>query len=254
MPPARKAEDAARKRRETRAKKILILLVPLLVILVVWQGPKVVDQLRGAREQTESVQDQVVQGFIEVSPSGEPVAEEQTPQQLVGNSLEDTDGAPEPAAGKIISFTRFAARDPFVQLVVEEDEAGTAVAETESPPPATPESTSGGDGASPSSAGSTDSSGGSTIVETPDSGGDTALEATIRVNGAVAVVSVGDEFPESDPAFTLVEITDEVARIGLAVGSFSNGVETLDLRVGDTVTLISQPDGARFVLRLVGLG
>ena len=40
-------------------------------------------------------------------------------------------------------------------------------------------------------------------------------------------------------------------KFGLVEGSFSSGVETLDLDLGKSITLISQPDGFRFTIELV---
>ena len=39
--------------------------------------------------------------------------------------------------------------------------------------------------------------------------------------------------------------------IGLVTGSFSTGVPTVDLNVGETLTLISQPDGVRYEIELI---
>jgi hypothetical protein len=35
-------------------------------------------------------------------------------------------------------------------------------------------------------------------------------------------------------------------------GSFSNGVDTLTVKLGEPLTLISQPDGARYTIKFVG--
>ena len=243
MPPAPKSEESVRARKDTRAKKVLILLVPLLAALVVWQGPKIVKQVSSAQEKAGTVQGKVVQGFEELVPEGVPKT---TPEAgsaaelAVSASLEDTDPAPEPAEGELISFTRFAASDPFVQLVDEDEETVTPNAGTSEPTGSSGSSTAGGTGSTSGSTGTTTS-------------GDVEVLATIRINGAVVVVEVGGTFPENDPAFELVAVEDGVAKIGLVSGTFSNDVETLDLQVGDTVTLISQPDGARFTLKLVEL-
>jgi hypothetical protein len=244
---AAETQQDDRTRRDARAKKILLLLVPLLVILAVWQGPgawkRVTNATDEAREKTESVQGDVVQGFQELAPSGvvTTTGEPGAPVELLASgALDDTDAAPEPAEGQLISFTRFDARDPFVQLVSDDSEPSP----DESPP------------VSPAPPPSTGTTGGGTTTVVPDDGGTTtvpAAQASIRVNGTVTTVRVGETFPTSDPAFTLVAIEGGVAKIGLVAGSFSNGVQTIDLEVGDTVTLISQPDGARFTLKLVAL-
>jgi hypothetical protein len=251
MAPKPTSEETARRNREARAKKLLIALIPLLAILAVWQGPKVLDQLSSATEKTkaktQNVQGKVVQGFAELSPNGTVTtsATPASPAELVSSgSLQDTDPAPEAEEGELISFTRFSARDPFVQLV---DDQATSEGSGEG---STSSSSSGS-----TSTGTSGSSGPTTTTTIPDdTSGATQTQATIRVNGVVVTVSIGETFPESDPAFTLVAIEGGVAKIGLVSGAFSNGAQTLDLEVGDSVTLISQPDGARFTLKLIEIG
>ncbi len=251
MAPKPTAAEIARSSRDARAKKLLIVLVPLLVILAVWQGPKVWDQLSSATEATKSttqdVQGKVVQGFAELAPNGTVTTAESptAPAELVvSGGLQDTDPAPEAEEGELITFTRFSARDPFVQLV--DDEATSEGSEEGS-------STSSSSGSS--SSGSTSSGSTTTTTTIPDdTSGATQTQATIRVNGIVVTVSIGETFPASDPAFILVAIEGGVAKIGLVSGTFSSGTQTLDLEVGDSVTLISQPDGARFTLKLIELG
>jgi hypothetical protein len=51
--------------------------------------------------------------------------------------------------------------------------------------------------------------------------------------------------------FTLVSLTTNSARIGIAGGSYENGASTVTLRKGKTVTLVNTADGARYALRLV---
>jgi hypothetical protein len=42
-------------------------------------------------------------------------------------------------------------------------------------------------------------------------------------------------------------------RTGLVTGSFSTGVPRIDLEVGESLTLVSQPDGIRYVIKVFGL-
>ncbi len=46
-------------------------------------------------------------------------------------------------------------------------------------------------------------------------------------------------------------IDGNTVKIGLSDGTFSTGGETINLSVGDSVTLISQPDGARFTINII---
>ena len=81
-----------------------------------------------------------------------------------------------------------------------------------------------------------------------------ADRASIAVNGEVHELFVGDKFPQTDPAFELVAVANRQVTIGLANGSFASRQQTITLKLGKSVTLISQPDGARFTLKLVSVG
>ncbi len=266
MPAPARSEELARKQRDARSKKLLLLLVPVMIGLVVFQGPRLMKQFDKAKETTEDVQGQVVQGFEELSPNGVP-AETALPGAVTdpaiaalatAEGIPDTDVPLEASESDLVSFTRFDARDPFAQLVddVTEEDAASDVAEssTESSTDAnSTDSTSSGSDAYDS--GSYDSGYDDTTGDTGSSdSGETASQVTIAVNGDVIVVRVGDVFPVADPAFKVVAIEGNVVKVGLASGSFSNGVDTLDLEVGESVTLISQPDGARFTIKITSLG
>lgn len=80
-----------------------------------------------------------------------------------------------------------------------------------------------------------------------------ATEATLEVNGASEAVKVGEVFPESDGAFRLVAVGTDTAQIGLASGTFSNGQETMSLKVGEELILISEPDGTRYAITLISV-
>ena len=60
-------------------------------------------------------------------------------------------------------------------------------------------------------------------------------------------------FPTSDPLFQLVSLTNTTAKIGLVAGSFSNGKKTVTLKLGKVLTLVSEPDGLRYRLKLISI-
>lgn len=254
---ATRAEAVAAK-KQAKQRKLLFILIPALVIVAVIQGPRLMGQLNGAKEKTASVQGQVVEGIKEVAPtdsSTTAVAGSVTVEAsatdplssataaLAEGQLPNTDELVVADEGQLISFTRFTVRDPFVQLVVETAPEATA------PTATAPAGGTSDTGAIPQPipvpvpAPTTDSgtSGSAT----------TGTQASISVNGIVGAVSVGDTFPARDPAFTLVAIDGNTVKIGLSDGTFSTGGETINLSVGDSVTLISQPDGARFTVNVV---
>ena len=71
------------------------------------------------------------------------------------------------------------------------------------------------------------------------------------MNGAPEDVSIGDTFPESDPAFKLVSVTASSAMISLASGgTFTNGDQSEQIKVGETLTVVGD-DGSTFSIKLV---
>lgn len=257
-----KSEEFARKQKSARSKKALLLLLPVLIALVAFQGPRLMKRLGDAKEATEEKQGEVVQGFEELAPNGPPntapaaVPADPAAALAAAEGIADTDTPAQGAESDLVSFTRFEARDPFVQLV--DDAEGDESSETSSPNEET--STSSSTSSTSSTATASSSSSGSSEPTTATGGdtssdtGDVATQVTLTVNGDVIVVAVGDAFPAADPAFKIVAIETTVVKVGLASGSFSNGVQTLDLEVGESVTLISQPDGARFTIKVTSIG
>ncbi|MFQ5426959.1 MAG: hypothetical protein ACE5EV_07750, partial [Gaiellales bacterium] len=132
--------------------------------------------------------------------------------------------------GQLVAFSRFVGGDPFVQLVDVPAESEETAAQ---------ESASGGGGGEP---------------QAPSSGDGVAegAPALIEINGELESVEVDGTFPADDPAFRLVATTEDAVEFGLVEGSFSSGIDTLDLEVGKSITLVSQPDGFRFTIKLIG--
>jgi hypothetical protein len=77
-------------------------------------------------------------------------------------------------------------------------------------------------------------------------------DATIEVNGTSEDLAIGDTFPAGDPTFTLVDVSAQSASIGLVSGTFSNGAETTEINVGETLVLVAD-DGARYAIKLVAV-
>jgi hypothetical protein len=143
-----------------------------------------------------------------------------------------------PASGQLVSFGRFASKDPFAQQV------------------------------DTSSGGGTPSSGGSGGATTPKpvppvgplgpSPGTPAVKplpttASISVNGIVETVGLGIDFPVAAPVFHLVALTATSAKIAIVGGSYADGAATVTLKKGKTLTLENTSDGSRYVLRLIAL-
>jgi len=99
----RPTEAVLRAQKEAKQKKLLLLLVPLLLGIVVWQGPKTYKALHGSSQPLPTPPADVTP----VVPTGTGTTPAQT------NGLPDTDLQPSLLDGQLISFSRFFGRDPF---------------------------------------------------------------------------------------------------------------------------------------------
>lgn len=249
-----KSEEILKKQKEAKQKKLLFVLVPIFLLLMVWQGPGYVKMLTGGSEPAAAPAE-------ETPPAGEtPPADGSTPDPSIAPPPSTTDpgGMPEetpgsavaltdsdaPAAadeGQLVSFDRFVGKDPFRQLVKLDSGDDASGGDTGGGQVVTPvPSGSGGDG------GSDGGSGGD------DSAGDSEPEAArLEVNGVEESVSVDDAFPESEQLFKLTRLTRTSAWIGLVTGEFSTGKSSIRVKRGKTLSLVSQPDGIRYTIKLV---
>ena len=238
------AADKRRHAREAKQKKLLIALVPVLIAVLVFAVPKTLKQLRG--DDSASAAPPAATTPATPAPTGtDPAAVPADAAALAESSrkvLEDTDPPPEASEGQVIAFSRFDARDPFVQLV--DDQQDTSTSDQSGAVPTSPTTTT------PTTTTPTTTSPPTTTTP-PDDSGSTTTEVKISVNGRVLVLEAGDTFPENDPAFKLVAIGDGSVEIGLVSGSFATGVETVTVKKGEPLTLISQPDGARYTIKLL---
>ncbi len=259
MAPKRGKKLSAKEQRDAqkaaKQKKILLILAPVMLIAVAIQVPRL---LGGGEEEAASTETTLTDtaGATSTAPdeagnAPEPSGEPQpagTPPADAGSSpvvvepaalgtssstrlseVPDSDPLPPVDVTELISFSTFVGDDPFVQQVEPEQES-----EPESEPAAEPDS------------GEPGSEGG-------EPGVITAL-AILEINGEQEVVAVAASFPADDPAFELIAIKgSESIEFGLAEGSFSSGIDSLDLEAGKSITLISQPDGFRYTFRLVSI-
>jgi hypothetical protein len=159
-----------------------------------------------------------------------------------------------PAAGQLVSFSKFQSKDPFHQQITNCESGADSGAGS-------------GSGGSSACAAVTKSA----AKKTPASGAAVSVKAAtaktvavapaparvtnakIAVNGIANQVSVGSSFPASSPVFTLVSVTPRAVKIGIAGGNYENGAATVTLAKGKTLTLMNTADGTRYVLRLVAV-
>jgi hypothetical protein len=205
---ARKPVDL-QKQKEAKQKKLLLVLAPVFIGLVAWQGPKTLHAFTGGAEAAPA--------------PTPPAATTATPPTATAPSavtttaasgLPDTDAPLEPLDGQLVSFSRFEGVDPFRP---KGSKPGTQV-DTPSNPPAAEQG------------------------------------ALLEVNGQSENISLGGRFPASDPVFILKVIGDQKVDIGLVSGaSFSDGKAVQSINVGETLTLVADPDGTTYTIKLISI-
>jgi hypothetical protein len=150
--------------------------------------------------------------------------------------LPDSEPAPSAGTSGLISFGRFASKDPFEQQINADNVSLTPV---DTSPKA------GGNGPQLPS-GKAPPSGPTESASLPTS-------ADISVNGVRETVGVGKDFPAADPIFHVVVLTANAARISIVGGTYANGAPTVTLVKGKPLTLMNTSDGSRYRLELIEL-
>ena len=152
-----------------------------------------------------------------------------------GGTLIDSDVAPPPETGQLVSFGRFQSKDPFKQQI-DLDAAADG----------------GGGGEQPAEPGAPAKPGGITPGK-PGGPAAVAGTAVISVNGVEETVAVKAEFPKDAPVFRLASIVGGTVKIGIAGGALASGSPTLTLEQGTPITLVNTADGVRYELELISI-
>jgi hypothetical protein len=249
-----KQQAALKKAKAAKQKKILIGLAPVFLLVMVFMGPGLLKQVTGGSKPAPPpvIPPDTGDGTAAPAPApgtgpapstATPAPGTATTAAPTATNLDDTDDLSSAGPGQLVSFDRFVGRDPFQQGIkvkpADTGGAGGATGGTSKPP--TSGGTSGG-----GSTGGGSSGGGST--------GDAYTKATIEVNGVSEEIAEDGTFPQSDPIFRLVKVTKGGIQLGLVSGEFNAGDQTIAVKKGKTVTLVSQPDGLRYVIKLVSVG
>jgi hypothetical protein len=230
------------KAKAKRQKIIAGALGLVFLVVLIFQAPTIMGMFGGGSSTTASETAATTPPPAPVPVPVTPGAPAPTPATPVPTpvggtaALVDSDPAPVPADGQLVSFDRFESKDPFVQQVSDNPVS------TNAPAPVQVDT--------------------DTKAKDPEGGASepalrpvvrpVSRRATFAVNGAEHEVAVGGSFPEADPIFKLVSVKGSIARIGIAGGSYANGSQTITLkRGGKPVTLMNTADGTTFVLRFV---
>jgi hypothetical protein len=259
-----------RNEKERRQKIILAVGGVIFLVLAVIQGPKLWKQLNPestaapAAEMQAAVPTQPTStGATTSTASPAPAATSASSRSaaiLAGVALAPSP-SPRPDDGQLRSFSRFEAKDPFVQQVAEKEPGPAADgsprlgdtqpnADVAKPPKQQPDRAFAGDVAVPAPAGN---------VAVPAPAGNAAppeltpTNATLSVNGSIQPVEVKELFPQRDKLFVLAGLTHGAAKIGVAGGSLTSG-KTVKLELGKQITLVDTATGARYVVKLLYTG
>jgi hypothetical protein len=222
------------KAKAKRQKIIAAVLAVVLVGVLAYELPSVLKQKKPPTSSVAAPPAAPV-------PAPGPVAATGTPVPAAGSTtLVDSDPAAKASTGQLVSFDRFATKDPFVQpsgtQACEGDSCSVAKAVKNPAPAALTAKTSARKG-----------------TATAKQPAARRSSAKISVNGAAETVGVSENFPQSDPVFVLVSLTKTTAKIGIAGGSLAGGAQTVTLRKGKKVTLMNTADGTRYELLLISV-
>jgi hypothetical protein len=236
---------------KAKARKQKILAAGLGVVflgVVAFQAPTILGMFKGSSSPASSEPSPAPIPAPTAAPATPVAAGAAAPVPAGSAALIDSDVAPEPAQGQLVSFDRFESKDPFVQQV-----------------DATPSGTTGGDGGAGNRPTAPAKDKGLAPVEptpttpadepTPAASAPATRTARISVNGVAQDVALSGTFPESEPIFKLVSLTSTRAKVGIVDGTYATGAPTITLRKGGKpVTLMNTADGTTYVLRLLDVG
>ena len=266
-----KGEDKPpRNAREKRARLALIALSAGFGILMIIQGPTLLSAINGGggddtvAQDTASAEAAPEDGSAEAPPVDASAAGEVTPP----NALRDSDLPQRAKIHELARVNNFRQSEPFKPRVTPPDTSATdggsgsvategGATNVQSPatdqPSGDSERTSTDSGTSGSA---TSPSSGEATSETPttntgtENSGETDFSgAQLSINDISQQVSVGAKFPTSDPVFVVNPVKANVIEIGLVEGAFSTGTQSISIELGETRTLVSQPDGVRYSVR-----
>ncbi|HEY3106466.1 MAG TPA: hypothetical protein VGJ49_06690 [Gaiellaceae bacterium] len=104
---AKPSTEAVLRAQKERKQKIFIAVAGVVLLAIVaWQGPKTFKQLRGSSSETPAP-------IVTPPTSTTPALGTGTTTSSNGSELPDSDTQPSLLDGQLLSFSRFAGRDPF---------------------------------------------------------------------------------------------------------------------------------------------
>ena len=228
------------KAKAKRQKIILAVLGVVFLAVLAWQVPSVLKIMNkkppaAATTPPPAAVPAPALGTPVTPVAGIPVSATPAP----GAGLTDSDPAAQAASGQLVTFDRFASKDPFQQQALLADSAATTTENEVEPKPRGAPSTSSTNPPPP---------------PPPPAPTPAPTSAQIAVNGSSETVAKGGTFPQSDPVFVLLSVSKTTAKVAISGGSLASGGATVTLKKGKKLTLENTVDGARYVLLLVSTG
>jgi hypothetical protein len=228
--------QSAREAKDRRMKKVAVGLGVVLAVVLAFEVPKLMHH--GSSTAAPPVATTTTPGTSTpvVGATTAPGTAAAAVVPATSTKLPTSDVQPQRTKSQLFSFSHFSGKDPFVQQLA--SGPGTGVQTTSVTSSQTSSHSSGS-----ASGGSSQTKHVRTLAATGS--------ARIAVNGRIEVVRVGGSFPSANPLFRLVAVSNGVARIGIANGSYSSGAHTVSLSAGRSLTLVDTADGIRYRIRLI---
>jgi hypothetical protein len=232
---------------KARKQKIIVAVGgALLLAVVAIQGPKLWKQINPPTATPASTASASMSSGSTAATVPTMLARSKSTAVLAGVAISSDTRARRAEIGKLVAFTFFKAKDPFVPQVTTTETAGT-------PPPSSsssaPASGSQATGTTSSATGEPASGSASTATTPPEK----PTFATLELNGKAVRVQLKRAFPAANPTFVLVGLTDTGARIGVAGGTIAGG-KALPVKLNKQVTLVDSATKTRYTLKLVYAG
>jgi hypothetical protein len=228
--------QSVRESKDRRAKRMAIGGAVLLAVVLAWEIPHFLGGKKSATPATTTSAAAPVDSTTPgaTTPTTTPgVTPATATPSTASTKLTSSDLPPRRSKGQLASFSTFAGKDPFVQQVTADPGTEATVTSSSTAPTS-----------------STTTSRNKPVLTARTLAHSGAVR--ISVNGRPESVRIGTSFPSSNPVFRLVSLTRGVVRIGIANGSYSNGAQTVSLRLNSPITLVDSTNGVRYKLQLLG--
>jgi hypothetical protein len=229
---------------KARKQKIIVGIGgALLLAVLVIQGPKLWKQINppAAEPASSSAASQAADATSTTATTT--LATSKSTAVLAGVSISTAARSSRVVTGKLVGFTLFNAKDPFVPHVTTTSSSNTPSPDSASTPGSQPTSTT-------SSPAAQEPAGSDT---TPTAAPPKPSFATIEVNGKAETVTLKGTFPAATPTFILVGLTHNGAKIGVAGGTIG-GRKAIPVKMSKEITLVDSATQVRYTLKLVYAG